>query len=134
MPVYEYECNACNLRFEEQQKMADPPIRVCPKCKKRKVERLISATSFILKGGGWYKDLYSSNKSGDSSSSKEDSSSSDAKASDTKSADAKVADAKASDTKSADAKVATSADKPASKESTASKESKASGKKAAATK
>jgi putative FmdB family regulatory protein len=64
MPVYEYECGACGHRFEEQQRMADAPIKKCPKCKKKKVERLISATSFILKGGGWYKDLYSSPKAG----------------------------------------------------------------------
>ncbi len=62
MPVYEYECNACSHRFEEWQKMSDQPVRTCPKCKKKKVERLISQTSFQLKGGGWYSDLYSSKK------------------------------------------------------------------------
>ena len=69
MPIYEYECQACGHTFEEWQKMSDKPIRVCPKCKKRKVEKLISQTSFHLKGGGWYKDLYSSAKPGGSSSS-----------------------------------------------------------------
>jgi putative FmdB family regulatory protein len=64
MPVYEYLCNACGHEFEEQQKMADEPIKVCPKCKKKKVERLISRTSFHLKGGGWYSDLYGSSKGG----------------------------------------------------------------------
>jgi len=63
MPVYEYECGACGHRFEEWQKMSDKPIQTCPKCKKKKVEKLISATSFQLKGGGWYSDLYSSKKS-----------------------------------------------------------------------
>jgi putative FmdB family regulatory protein len=63
MPVYEYECGACEHRFEEWQKMSDPPVRTCPKCKKKRVERLISQTSFHLKGGGWYSDLYSSKKS-----------------------------------------------------------------------
>src|SRR5262245_32127246 len=62
MPVYEYECGACGHRFEEWQKMSDKPIRTCPKCKAKKVEKLISATSFQLKGGGWYSDLYSSKK------------------------------------------------------------------------
>ncbi len=57
MPIYEYECQACGHRFEEWQKMSDDPIKVCPKCKKRKVEKLISQTSFQLKGGGWYSDL-----------------------------------------------------------------------------
>lgn len=62
MPVYEYRCNACSHEFEEWQKISDEPVKTCPKCKKKKVERLISATSFHLKGGGWYKDLYSSSK------------------------------------------------------------------------
>jgi putative FmdB family regulatory protein len=62
MPIYEYECQACGHRFEEWQKMSDEPIKVCPKCKKRKVEKLISHTSFQLKGGGWYGDLYASQK------------------------------------------------------------------------
>jgi putative FmdB family regulatory protein len=62
MPVYEYECGACGHRFEEWQKMSDKPIKTCPKCKAKKVEKLISATSFQLKGGGWYSDLYSSKK------------------------------------------------------------------------
>ncbi len=64
MPVYEYECAACNHRFEEWQKITDKPVKVCPSCKARKVERLISQTSFQLKGGGWYGDLYASSKPG----------------------------------------------------------------------
>jgi putative FmdB family regulatory protein len=64
MPVYEYECSACSHRFEEWQKINDKPVKVCPKCKARKVERLISQTSFQLKGGGWYGDLYSSQRPG----------------------------------------------------------------------
>lgn len=68
MPIYEYECQACGHRFEEWQKMSDDPIKVCPKCKKRKVEKLISQTSFQLKGGGWYSDLYASAKPGSNSS------------------------------------------------------------------
>jgi putative FmdB family regulatory protein len=62
MPIYEYACAACGHRFEELRKMSDPPVRICPRCKARKVERVISATSFHLKGGGWYADLYASPK------------------------------------------------------------------------
>ena len=62
MPIYEYACGACGHRFEEWQKMSDKPIRVCPKCKAKKVEKLISQTSFKLKGGGWYSDLYAGPK------------------------------------------------------------------------
>src|SRR6266850_173127 len=64
MPIYEYACGACGHRFEEWQKMSDEPVRVCPKCKKKKVEKLISQTSFTLKGGGWYSDLYAGPKPG----------------------------------------------------------------------
>jgi putative FmdB family regulatory protein len=69
MPIYEYECQACQHLFEEWQKMSDKPITVCPKCNAEKVEKLISHTSFQLKGGGWYKDLYASPKASGSSSS-----------------------------------------------------------------
>ena len=62
MPIYEYECQACGHTFEEWQKMSDKPVRACPKCKARKVQKLISHTSFQLKGGGWYSDLYASQK------------------------------------------------------------------------
>jgi putative FmdB family regulatory protein len=62
MPIYEYACAACGHQFEEWQKITDKPVKVCPKCKAKKVERLISATSFHLKGGGWYSDLYAGPK------------------------------------------------------------------------
>jgi putative FmdB family regulatory protein len=60
MPVYEYACEKCNHEFEAEQRISDDPIRTCPKCRARKVKRLISRTSFVLKGSGWYSDLYSS--------------------------------------------------------------------------
>ena len=52
MPIYEYRCEHCGV-FEEMQRITDPPLARCPTCK-RKVRRLISATSFQLKGSGWY--------------------------------------------------------------------------------
>jgi putative FmdB family regulatory protein len=55
MPTYEYECSACGHRFEEFQSIKAKPTVVCPKCKKRKVKRLISAGGgFIFKGSGFY--------------------------------------------------------------------------------
>jgi putative FmdB family regulatory protein len=62
MPVYEYKCNACGREFEVQQRMSDPELTDCEVCGKQALERLISRTAFSLKGGGWYKDLYSSSK------------------------------------------------------------------------
>ena len=62
MPIYEYLCAACGFKFEEWQKMSDKPVRTCPKCKAKKVEKLISMTTFSLKGGGWYSDLYAGPK------------------------------------------------------------------------
>lgn len=65
MPTYEYGCTACGNEWEELQRITEPPIEVCPKCGKNTAHRLISAgTGFILKGGGWYSDLYSSAKGG----------------------------------------------------------------------
>jgi putative FmdB family regulatory protein len=52
MPIYEYRCEKCG-DFEQMQRITDPPIDRCPRCH-RKVRRLISNTSFQLKGSGWY--------------------------------------------------------------------------------
>lgn len=85
MPTYEYECTNGHT-FEVVQRMTDEPLKRCKKCR-AKAQRLISAPSFILKGGGWYSDGYSGSKA---SPSKTESSSSDAKtssSSDSKSSD-----------------------------------------------
>jgi putative FmdB family regulatory protein len=63
MPVYEYICKACDHEFEREQRISDNPIKKCPVCGAMKAKRLISRTSFVLKGGGWYSDLYSSPRS-----------------------------------------------------------------------
>jgi putative FmdB family regulatory protein len=52
MPVYEYECQKCGT-FETTQRITDEPLSKCPTCK-GKVKKLISNTSFQLKGTGWY--------------------------------------------------------------------------------
>ena len=65
MPVYEYLCEKCEHEFEREQRITADPIKTCPKCKARRVKKLISQTSFVLKGGGWYNDLYSSTKKDD---------------------------------------------------------------------
>jgi putative FmdB family regulatory protein len=74
MPIYEYNCKSCGKHFECMQKMSEPPIAPCPKCGGT-ADRIISITSFSLKGSGWYKDGYGSgraNPKGDSKTPKED--------------------------------------------------------------
>jgi putative FmdB family regulatory protein len=58
LPIYEYQCPDCGHRFEQLQKISDAPIRVCPNCNQEHLRKLVSQTSFVLKGGGWYKDHY----------------------------------------------------------------------------
>lgn len=58
MPVYEYACKACDFEFEREQRITDKPVKKCPRCGALQAKRLISRTSFVLKGGGWYSDLY----------------------------------------------------------------------------
>ncbi len=52
MPIYEYECKKCGP-FEITQRITENPLSRCPTCK-GKVKKLISNTSFQLKGTGWY--------------------------------------------------------------------------------
>ena len=63
MPVYEYECAACGRRFEEMQKISAAALKKCMLCGKAGVRRLISKTSFQLKGTGWYQTDYARKKS-----------------------------------------------------------------------
>lgn len=76
MPTYEYQCEKCGHEFERSQRITEDPVKTCPVCRAKKVRRLISRTAFVLKGGGWYSDLYSSSKpsseSGEKSESKSD--------------------------------------------------------------
>ena len=67
MPIYEYRCEKCGT-FEATQRITDKPIGKCPTCK-AKVKKLISHTSFQLKGSGWYiTDYARKGKSGDGNS------------------------------------------------------------------
>jgi putative FmdB family regulatory protein len=52
MPIYEYRCPKCGT-FETMQRITEPALKRCPTCKS-KIERMISSTSFVLKGSGWY--------------------------------------------------------------------------------
>lgn len=65
MPTYEYECGKCGHRFEKFQKMADAPLKSCPKCK-GKVHRLIGGGSgIIFKGSGFYETDYKNKRPAD---------------------------------------------------------------------
>ena len=69
MPIYEYSCERCGT-FEQMQRISDPPLAKCPTCK-RKVRRLISNTSFQLKGSGWYVTDYARSGGGTNGSKKD---------------------------------------------------------------
>ena len=53
MPLYEYQCEDCNHRFEVIQKFSDPPVEKCPKCG-GPVRKLISSPAIQFKGSGFY--------------------------------------------------------------------------------
>lgn len=66
MPLYEYRCGACGHEFEVIQKLSDRPIRKCESCGGLRAKRVISQTSFVLKGSGWYATEYGGRKAGPS--------------------------------------------------------------------
>jgi putative FmdB family regulatory protein len=53
MPLYEYQCESCGVRFEVIQKFADTSVDTCKACG-GKVQRLLSAPAIQFKGTGWY--------------------------------------------------------------------------------
>jgi putative FmdB family regulatory protein len=65
MPIYEYECQHCCQVTEAMQKFSDPPLTECPHCQGN-LRKMISQSSFHLKGSGWYVTDYA--RKGDSTS------------------------------------------------------------------
>jgi putative FmdB family regulatory protein len=59
MPIYEYECLNCGKHYEVIQKFSEEPLRRCADCGGH-LHKLVSQTSFILKGTGWYVTDYAS--------------------------------------------------------------------------
>ena len=59
MSIYEYQCDGCHRTHEVWQKIMDKPLKNCPDCNGL-LHKLLSLSSFQLKGGGWYVDGYSS--------------------------------------------------------------------------
>lgn len=54
MPIYEYQCTACGHAFDTLQKISEEPLTDCTECKQSTLQKIMSATSFQLKGTGWY--------------------------------------------------------------------------------
>lgn len=53
MPIYEYKCTNCDEQFEVTQRITDKPLSTCELCGGQ-LKRLITNTSFLLKGSGWH--------------------------------------------------------------------------------
>ena len=63
MPTYEYECGACGHNFDEFQSITAAPLKKCPACKKRSLQRMIgSGAAVIFKGSGFYQTDYRSSE------------------------------------------------------------------------
>ena len=114
MPIYEYQCQKCGT-FETTQRITEKPLTKCPTCK-GKVRKLISNTSFQLKGTGWYITDYA--RKGKSDDGKGDSSKSDGSKSDSVSKPA-TSESK-SDSKKSETSSKSDGDKSSSASSTAS--------------
>ena len=54
MPIYEYRCESCGHQQEALQKVSDAPLKVCAKCGKPTLSKMVTAAGFQLKGSGWY--------------------------------------------------------------------------------
>jgi putative FmdB family regulatory protein len=68
MPIYEYVCQDCGKLNEVLQKISDPPPAKCDGCGAAdKLTKIVSRSTFVLKGGGWYSDLYGTPKKDGSS-------------------------------------------------------------------
>ncbi len=123
MPIYEYQCVSCGAHLEKLQKISDPVLTDCPECNKVSLKKMISATSFRLKGTGWYEtDFKTGNKKHGADDRNTDKSVGEKKAS---------AESSGSDSKSSSAKAGESVK--SSKSSTSSTKSTKSTKKEAST-
>jgi len=93
MPIYEYQCSECGHEFDVIQKISEKPIRKCEKCGRLKAKRMISKTTFVLKGTGWYATDYGNRKNtGHQSNSKSSSGKSPSKSADKSTASEKSGD------------------------------------------
>ena len=120
MPLYEFQCDACEARFERIQKYSDPVPEICPACGKGPVRKLPSSPAIQFKGSGFYITDYPKKSSseassgaaksggeksgGDSGGSTSSSSSSEPKSGESKSTETKSSETKPAASKPADSK------------------------------
>jgi putative FmdB family regulatory protein len=88
MPIYEYECTSCGKVTEAMQKFSDPPLNECGQCHGG-LRKLLSMSTFHLKGSGWYVTDYSGKKQNSTCTAKSESASAE-KTESTKAADTKA--------------------------------------------
>ena len=62
MPIYEYQCQSCGHQFDVIQKISDEKLTICPKCKEKKLKKLVTSAGFKLKGTGWYETDFKNKK------------------------------------------------------------------------
>jgi putative FmdB family regulatory protein len=108
MPTYDYECDACDHKFELFQSIVAEAEKKCPKCKKSKLRRLFgTGGAIVFKGSGFYQTDYRSDsykKQASADKNGGDGKSSDSKASESKSSDSKPSESKSTESKSSEAK------------------------------
>jgi putative FmdB family regulatory protein len=118
--TYEYVCTECGHEWEAEQRISESALSDCPSCKRSTAKRLVTGgMGFVLKGSGWYSDLYGlkpkggggggggelgTPKSGRDSAKTESANTDGARGSDSKSSDSKSSDSKSSDSKSSETK------------------------------
>ncbi|HOG81581.1 MAG: Zinc ribbon domain protein [Deltaproteobacteria bacterium ADurb.Bin151] len=76
MPIYEYRCKKCGKQFEAFQGITEPDLKTCKFCK-GKVQKMMSLSSFTLKGTGWYATDYAGKKPGSAKTAKKEETSAD---------------------------------------------------------
>ena len=93
MPTYDYQCQACDHRFEKFQSITSSAVRKCPECGKLKVKRLLgTGGGIIFKGSGFYQTDYRSD--GYKAAAEKDRPAAESKSSDGKSSDSTTSDSK----------------------------------------
>ena len=54
MPIYTYRCENCGVQFDRRQSFSDPPLSICPECKKKALRKVYTPVGIVFKGSGFY--------------------------------------------------------------------------------